>query len=309
MRKNEGRGKKGEGRKQKFTGERKFMFKNKESSPEKSPFKRHENEGGRTDTGAKKEGKVRKTGGSGKDLLYGILPVQGALRHRRRKLDHLYFKKDADSSERLREIRMLAEQHGVALSEVPVKKLEEMCPDAVHQGVVLRCGALPFSTLSDLPQSAEGQYPLIVALDQIEDPHNLGAILRTCGFFKVSAVVVPQNHTSGLTATVAKASAGVSEWFPVISVPNLARFLQQQKSKGFWVIGLAGDAVESVAEFSQDRPLILVLGNEGKGMRRLTRKHCDWLVSISGNPEVSSLNVSNATAVVLFHLQNQPQIS
>ena len=89
MRKNEGRGKKGEGRKQKFTGERKFMFTNKESSPEKSPFKRHENEGGRTDTGAKKEGKGRKTGGSGKDLLYGILPVQGALSHRRRKLDHL----------------------------------------------------------------------------------------------------------------------------------------------------------------------------------------------------------------------------
>ena len=309
MRKNESRAQKGEGRKQKFTGDRKSHSAKKESNREKSQFKRHEKENGRSFASAKKDGKGRKTGASGSDFLYGILPVLGALSHRRRKLDHLYLKQDADSSERLREIRVLAEQHRVPLSEVPVKKLEEMCPNAVHQGVVLRCGALPFSSLSDLPQSAEGQYPLIVVLDQIEDPHNLGAILRTCGFFKVSGVVVPQDHTSGLTAVVAKASAGVSEWFPVISTPNLARFLQEQKAKGFWVIGLAGDATESVADFVPDRPLILVLGNEGKGMRRLSRKHCDWLVSIPGNPEVSSLNVSNAAAVVLFHLQNQPQIS
>jgi len=309
MRKNDDRAQKGAVKKQKFTGEKKFLSTKKGSNFEHNRFKRHENERGRPFLEAKKDGKRLKTDSSGSDFLYGILPVQGALRHRRRKLDHLYLKKDADSSERLREIRMLAELHGVQVSEVAVKKLEEMCPDAVHQGVVLRCGALPFSSFSDLAQTAEGQYPLIVALDQIEDPHNLGAILRTCGFFKVSAVVVPQDHTSGLTAAVAKASAGVSEWFPVISVPNLARFLQQQKSQGFWVIGLAGDAAESVAELTQERPLILVLGNEGKGLRRLSRKHCDWLVSIPGNPEVSSLNVSNAAAVVLFHLQNQPQIS
>ena len=308
MRKNEARAQKGEGRKKNLSGERKFHSVKKESNRERSQFKRHENERGRPFTSAKKDAKGSKTDASASDFLYGILPVHGALSHRRRKLDHLYLKTDADSSERLREIRMLAEQHRVPVSEVPVKKLEEMCPDAVHQGVVLRCGVLPFSSLSDLPQTAEGEYPLIVVLDQIEDPHNLGAILRTCGFFKVSGVVVPQDHTSGLTAVVAKASTGVSEWFPVISVPNLARFLQEQKSKGFWVIGLAGDAAESVAELSQDRPLILVLGNEGKGMRRLSRKHCDWLVSIPGDQQVSSLNVSNAAAVVLFHLHNKHQI-
>jgi 23S rRNA (guanosine2251-2'-O)-methyltransferase len=308
MRKIEGRAQKGGGRTKNLSGEIKFQPAKKGSSRERSQVKRHENESGRQFTPVKKDGKGWKAGSSASDFLYGILPVRCALSHRRRKLDHLYLKTDADSSERLREIRMLAEQHGVAVEEVPVKKLEEMCPEAVHQGVVMRCGALPFASLSDLPQTVEGEYPLIVVLDQIEDPHNLGAILRTCGFFKVSAVVVPQDHTSGLTAVVAKASTGVSEWFPVISVPNLARFLQQQKSKGFWVIGLAGDAAESVAELSQDRPLILVLGNEGKGMRRLSRKHCDWLVSIPGDQQVSSLNVSNAAAVVLFHLQNKHQI-
>ena len=308
MRKNEERAQKREGRKQNLSGEKKSQSAKKMSNRERSLSNRHENESRRAFTPVKKDDKGRKTGSSASDYLYGILPVQGALSHRRRKLDHLYLKTNTASSERLREIWMLAEQHGIPVSEVPVKKLEEMCPDAVHQGVVLRCGALPFSSLSDLPKTAVGEYPLIVVLDQIEDPHNLGAILRTCGFFKVSAVVVPQDHTSGLTAVVAKASTGVSEWFPVISVPNLARFLQQQKSKGFWVIGLAGDATESVAEISKDRPLILVLGNEGKGMRRLSRKHCDWLVSIPGNQHVSSLNVSNAAAVVLFHLQNKYQI-
>ena len=253
-------------------------------------------------------GKGRKKSASASLYLYGVLPVEAALIHRRRKIDHLYLKKAADSSKRLRKIRLLGEQYGIPVSEVSVKKLEKMCPDALHQGVVLSCESLPYSSFSDLPQTVEGKYNLIVALDQIADPHNLGAILRTCGFFKVSAVVVPQDHSSGLTAVVAKASAGVSEWFPVISVPNLARFIQQQKSNGFWVVGLVEDAVENVSELSQDRPIILVLGNEGKGLRTLSRRHCDWLVSIPGNPEVSSLNVSNAAAVVLFHLQNQHQI-
>ena len=255
---------------------------------------------------AEKEGNGQKSGGSAVDLLYGILPVLGALQHRRRRLDRLYLKKDADSSERLRDIRYIAEKIKLPLSEVPVTKLTKMCPNAVHQGVILRCGFLPFSSWNDLPQSEEGQYPLIVALDQIEDPHNLGAILRTCGFFDVSAVVVPQDHTSELTPTVSKSSAGVLEWFTVISVTNLARFLQEQKSKGLWVVGLDGDAAENVGNLKRDRPLILVLGNEGRGIRQLIRKRCDWLVSIPGNPKVSSLNVSNATAVVLSHLHNLP---
>ena len=238
--------------------------------------------------------------------LYGVLPVQCALTHRRRKLDHLFLKK-VESSDRLNKIRMLAELIRIPISEVTLKELDEMCPNAVHQGVVLRCGDLDFLKISNLPQIKEGENQLIIALDQVEDPHNLGAILRTCSFFKVSAVVVPRDHTPGLTSSVSKASAGVSEWYPVISVPNLARFLQQQKSKGFWVIGLTGDAEESIVQFSQDCPLILVLGNEGKGLRWLSRKYCDRLLSIPGCPDVSSLNVSNAAAVMIFHLKYNSQ--
>ena len=271
---------------------------------QKGKNKRQQFERERITLTANKEGKGGNAGGTSSELLYGILPVLGALQHRRRKLDHLYLKYNSDTSERLREIRMLADKIQLKVSEVPITELAEMCPDTVHQGVVLRCRALPVSSWSDLPRTAEGQHTLIVALDQIEDPHNLGAILRSCGFFNVNAVVVPQDHSSGLTPTVSKSSAGVSEWFPVISVPNLARFLQEQKSKGLWVVGLDGEATESVANLVRDRPLILVLGNEGRGLRQLIRKRCDWLVRIPGNPQVSSLNVSNAAAVSLYHLSH-----
>ena len=176
-----------------------------------------------------------------------------------------------------------------------------MCPDAVHQGVVLRCGILPFSPISVLPLPVEGKLPLIVVLDQIEDPHNLGAVLRTCGFFDVSAVVVSKDHSCGLTPVVSKSSSGVAEWLPVISVTNLTRFLQKQKSEGYWIVGLAEESNQSVSQLVRDKPLILVMGNEGRGIRPLIRKQCDWLVSIAGNPEVSSLNVSNAAAVALNH--------
>jgi len=308
MRKNEFRNNNMQERKHNSTGGKNLQAFKKRSRCENSKLNRNKNEIDQPPPLKRKVGKGRKKSASTSLYLYGVLPVEAALIHRRRKIDHLYLKKAADPSKRLRKIRLLGEQYGIPVSEVSVKKLEEMCPDALHQGVVISCESLPYSSFSDLPQTVEGKYNLIVALDQITDPHNLGAILRTCGFFKVSAVVVPQDHTSGLTAVVAKASAGVSEWFPVISVPNLARFIQQQKSNGFWVVGLVEDAVENVSELSQDRPIILVLGNEGKGIRPLSRRHCDWLVSIPGNPEVSSLNVSNAAAVVLFHLQNQHQI-
>ena len=243
------------------------------------------------------------------ELLYGTQPVSGALLQRKRLFERLYLKRNADSSTRLKEIRMLAEKSQIPVSEVSVTQLTEMCPDTVHQGVALRCSFLPFSSILDLPQSTEGRHPIIVVLDQIEDPHNLGAILRTCGFYDVSAVVVPRDHSSSLTPVVSKASAGVAEWFPVISVTNLARFLQERKNKGFWVVGLDGESPDSLANLTCDRPLIIVMGNEGRGIRRLIRKHCDWLVSIQGNPLVSSLNVSNAAAVTLYHLHTLPQTS
>ena len=205
----------------------------------------------------------------------------------------------------MREIQELAEELGITVNEVPGSKLTEMCPDAVHQGVVLRCGILPFFPISDLPLPVEGKLPLIVVLDQIKDPHNLGAVLRTCGFFDVSAVVVSKDHSCGLTPVVSKTSSGVAEWLPVISATNLTRFLQKQKSEGYWIVGLAEESNQSVSQLVRDKPLVLVLGNEGRGIRPLIRKTCDDLVTIPMQGTLNSLNVSAAVSAVLFERHRQ----
>ena len=134
---------------------------------------------------------------SHKELLYGVQPVCTALRQRKRQFSELYIKRGKNNFGRIGEIRELAEELGITLNEVSGNKLTEICPDAVHQGVVLRCSSLPFSPISIVPLPVEGKLPLIVVLDQIEDPHNLGAVLRTCGFFDVSAVVVSKDHSCG----------------------------------------------------------------------------------------------------------------
>ena len=241
------------------------------------------------------------------ELLYGVQPVCSALKQRKREFLELFIKRGKNNSGRISDIMEIAEKFGITVNEVPGKKLTEMCPNAVHQGVVLRCTILPFSTKSDLPLTLEGKLPLIVVLDQIEDPHNLGAILRTCGFFDVSAVVLSRYHSCGITPVVSKSSSGVAEWLTIIPITNLTRFLKNQKSEGYWVVGLSEESNKSISKLEIDKPIILVFGNEGRGIRPLIRKQCDWLVSIAGNPEVSSLNVSNAAAIALNHFYNLPK--
>ena len=244
--------------------------------------------------------------GSQIEFLYGIQPVFSALQQRKRVFSELFIKRGKNNLGLFSNILELAKEFGITVNEVPAKQLTEMCPNVVHQGVVLHCGILPFSSISDLSLSLEGKLPLIVVLDQIEDPHNLGAIIRSCGFFDVSAVVLSKDHSCGLTPVVSKSSSGVVEWQTVISITNLTRFLKKQKSEGYWVVGLAEDSNQSLSKLERDKPIILVLGNEGRGIRPLIRKQCDWLVSITGNPEVSSLNVSNAVAIALNHFYNNP---
>ena len=242
-----------------------------------------------------------------RELLYGVKPVLAALRQRKRKFAELFIKKGKKNSKLFTEIQELAIELQITVNEVPGSKLTKMCPDTVHQGVVLRCGILPFFPISNLPLPVEDKMTLIVALDRIEDPHNLGAVLRTCGFFDVDAVVVSKDHSCGLTPVVSKSSSGVAEWLPVISVTNLSRFLRKQKSEGYWIVGLAEESNLSVSKLVRDKPLVIVLGNEGRGIRPLIRKQCDWLVSIVGNPEVSSLNISNAAAIALNHFYVLPE--
>lgn len=174
--------------------------------------------------------------------------------------------------------------------------------DAVHQGVAALVGNLPQPSL---PELIAAKPKLIVALDQVTDPHNLGAIVRSCAAFGAGGVIVTEYRAAGLSATAAKAAAGALETVPVVEVVNLVQSIEMLKEARFTVIGLAGEATVEIGEISEKGPVCLVVGSEGDGLRRLTREHCDVLAKIAISDTVESLNVSVATGVALAVLSRK----
>ena len=237
-------------------------------------------------------------GGEG---LYGINPVQAALQARRRVLRQLCLKAGRPS-EKLALLRWLAEQARIPVSEHTQAELESMAGSPNHQGVVLRCGPLPLLPESKVWETPLGDPPLLLALDEVEDPRNLGAVVRCAAAFGAQGVVLTRRHTAPPGAVASKASAGTLETLPVYEVGNLSQFLAQAKERGYWVAGSAVGGGTHLPEFQRDRPLVLVLGNEGRGMRELVTRHCDFLLTIplAGG---GSLNVAAAAAVLLYHLR------
>ncbi|MCY1219179.1 23S rRNA (guanosine-2'-O-)-methyltransferase RlmB [compost metagenome] len=179
--------------------------------------------------------------------------------------------------------------------------------EGVHQGVVAEVSPSQVwgeNLLDELLERTPGA-PLLLALDGVTDPHNLGACLRTADAAGVLAVIVPKDKSATLNATVRKVACGAAEVMPLVAVTNLSRTLEKLQKKGLWVVGTAGEAEQEVYEQDMTGPIVLVMGAEGKGMRRLTREHCDYLVKLPMAGSVSSLNVSVATGVCLFEAVRQ----
>lgn len=196
-----------------------------------------------------------------------------------------------------------AERH-LAAETVDRSAINSILPaGAVHQGVALAVDPLDESNIDDLAGAAEGHNPaVVVVLDQVTDPHNLGAVMRSAAAFGALGVVVTERHAPGETGTLAKAASGALERVPMVRAINLARALDELKAAGFWIAGLAGDAQTTLAAAKLSGRVALVLGAEGEGMRRLTRERCDLLVKLPQTDAVESLNVSNAAAVALYEL-------
>jgi 23S rRNA (guanosine2251-2'-O)-methyltransferase len=179
-------------------------------------------------------------------------------------------------------------------------------PGAVHQGMALAADPLPALAIPDLLAAAAGrERAVVMVLDQVTDPHNVGAILRSSAAFGALGVVVPDRHAPDETGTLAKSASGALETMPLVRVTNLVRALEDLKAGGFWIAGLAGDAPATLAATALTGKIALVLGSEGEGLRRLTREHCDYLVKLPQTGLVESLNVSNAAAVALYELVRQ----
>ncbi|GIX25168.1 MAG: 23S rRNA (guanosine-2'-O-)-methyltransferase RlmB [Caldimonas sp.] len=207
--------------------------------------------------------------------------------------------------QRMRQFLARAEEAGVRLIDSDDDRLQRLCGTHRHQGVVARVQPLPMArSLDDVLDGLEVA-PLLLVLDGVTDPHNLGACLRVADGAGAHAVIAPKDHAVGVNATVAKVASGAAETVPYFMVTNLARTLAELKERNIWVIGTAGEASRSVFDADLKVPVALVLGAEGTGLRQLTRKTCDELVSIPMRGVVESLNVSVASGICLYEALRQ----
>jgi 23S rRNA (guanosine2251-2'-O)-methyltransferase len=237
-------------------------------------------------------------------VLYGFHAVTARLRHDASTVEEVFY--DATRRDRrMQEFLQTAKEAGVRLIAADETRLWGLAHTERHQGVVARATDLPLAqNLAELLDGIDGP-PLLLVLDGVTDPHNLGACLRVADGAGAHAVIAPRDKAVGLNATAAKVASGAADTVPYITVTNLARALRELKDAGVWIIGTAGDAQASLYETKLDGPVALVMGAEGEGMRRLTRDTCDEVMHIPMAGTVESLNVSVASGVCLFEAVRQ----
>ena len=237
-------------------------------------------------------------------IVYGINPAMEALRSGRATRVRVGPRAD----KRIHDLVALARQKGVAVERVDAEALDRAARGGVHQGVVADLSAGTDYGVADLVALSAPAAPLIVVLDGIEDPHNVGAILRTADAAGVHGVIRQERHSAALDGVVAKASAGAVAHLPIATVVNIARAIEELKEASVWTIGLDGAAPERYDQVDLSLPTAIVVGAEGTGLRRLVRERCDRLVSIPMAGAVESLNVSVAAGVALFEAARQRRI-
>jgi len=231
--------------------------------------------------------------------VFGFHALTVLLRQRPQSVAELYADAARDDV-RMRSLLTLAAEKGVRVMLADARRLHGLAGSERHQGVVARIEEAPRSTsLDDTLDLVQGP-PLVLVLDGIQDPHNLGACLRVADAAGVHAVVAPKDRAVGISATVSKVASGAAESVPYFQVTNLARTLRELKERGLWIVGTDDAGTQSLYAAQLPDALVWVLGAEGEGMRRLTREHCDFLVRIPMQGCVESLNVSVATGIVLF---------
>ncbi|MCE0557137.1 MULTISPECIES: 23S rRNA (guanosine(2251)-2'-O)-methyltransferase RlmB [Motilimonas] len=240
------------------------------------------------------------------ELIYGIHAVEATLENNPERIIEVYALKGRQD-ERMLPIIQGLQRLGVSVQFMQRKALDDKTDGGQHQGIIARVKAAPVlneGDLDDILKANDGSAFLLI-LDGVTDPHNLGACLRSADAAGVHAVVVPKDKSASLTPTVRKVACGAAESIPLIQVTNLARTLRELKEAGVWLYGAAGEATQTLYETKLTGPVGLVMGAEGAGLRRLTREHCDELISLPMAGSVSSLNVSVATGICLFEVVRQ----
>jgi len=238
------------------------------------------------------------------EVIAGIHAVEEALRARGRAFEYVAFdrgRKDA----KLQNIISMCRENNVPVRMEPRPQLDRLAQAMNHQGVVAVVSEKKYQDLEELLAKKRGKYIFLLALDGIEDPHNLGAILRTADAAGADGVVLPERRAVGVNATVVKVSSGASEHLPITKVTNLSRTVEELKSRNVWTVGLDERGSESYDQIDYNMDCALILGAEGHGLHEQIRKKCDFLVSIPMLGKVSSLNVSVAAGVVMYEIVRQ----
>lgn len=238
------------------------------------------------------------------DVIYGINAVAEALKSRGRGFEYVGVARERHDR-RAQRIIDDCRRLGIAVRFLARQEIDRLAGSAAHQGVVGVTSAKTYAEVEDVLQRRRGRYALVLVLDGVEDPHNLGAILRSADGAGADGVLIPERRAAGVTATVAKASAGAVEYVSVAKITNVARTLEELKNRNLWTVGLDERAPQCYDALDYNMDCALVLGAEGKGLHELVRKKCDFLVSIPMLGQVPSLNVSVAAAVVLYEIARQ----
>ena len=239
-----------------------------------------------------------------RSVIFGVLPVLEALRSNSRRIDKIAVA-EGSGEHRLSEILRLAREHSVIVNRMPRESFSKYVDPALNtQGVIAFTTPVDYAEAEDIIDSATDE-TLLLILDGVEDPRNLGAVLRSAECAGVDGIFIPERRAVGLTDTVAKSSAGAIEYVKVAKVANLSRLIEKIKERDIWVVGTSGDAETSYADWDWTRPSAIVLGAEGTGLHRLVAQNCDVLVKIPMYGKIDSLNVSVAAGVILFEARRQ----
>lgn len=238
------------------------------------------------------------------DILYGRNAVREALRAKRRKLMRLTVSAGAQEVGTLGDILKLAEKQNVPISRVERQVLDKQLRDANHQGVALETGPYPYVEIEDCLELANKRQeaPLLLILDHLQDPQNVGTLLRTAEIIGVHGVILPGRRSASVTAAVSNASSGAVEHLNIVEVTNIAQSITSLQKSGVWVVGVEDDpSAQDYNRADLDMPLALVIGAEGPGLARLTRERCDFLVKLPMRGQIASLNAAVAGSIVMYH--------
>ncbi|HAG62251.1 MAG: 23S rRNA (guanosine(2251)-2'-O)-methyltransferase RlmB [Legionellales bacterium] len=239
------------------------------------------------------------------EWIYGYHALRTALQTSPDKILQIYVQSGRQDS-RMKAILQLAKQQGIVTVDTPLNALNQMANGQVHQGMLAQTqSTVPYTEHDLMGILSEESSPLLLLLDSLQDPHNLGACLRSANAFGVCAVIAPKDRAVGITPVVEKVACGAAALTPFVPVTNLVRTMQWLKKEGIWIVGTDGQSTDEINSLDLKGPMAIVMGNEGSGMRRLVREQCDFLARIDMPGDVSSLNVSVATGVCLYEAHRQ----